>query len=133
MAKRTFPLKMKTEDGEETWVTWTKLPPGPPAAPFSKGTSCTSQTDDIEEAVREWYENQCKPVPSTDSEWITIFRSMELAERAQWEKECGEPSQPVKATFGSPDYWKDYWAKKKAAGYVTKKDTAAVAKNGSKK
>jgi hypothetical protein len=40
------------------------------------------------------------------------------------EEFMANPPPPViqAPTFGSNDYWKDYWAKKKAAGYVTKKD-----------
>jgi hypothetical protein len=29
--------------------------------------------------------------------------------------------QAPKASYGSPEFWKDYWAKKKAAGWVPKK------------
>ena len=28
------------------------------------------------------------------------------------------PAAPPKASYGSPEFWKDYWAKKKAAGWV---------------
>ena len=31
------------------------------------------------------------------------------------------PAAPPKASYGSPEFWKDYWAKKKAAGWVPKK------------
>ena len=29
--------------------------------------------------------------------------------------------QAVKSSYGSPEFWKDYWAKKKAGGWVPKK------------
>jgi hypothetical protein len=32
---------------------------------------------------------------------------------------------PAKASYGSPEFWKDYWAKKKAAGWVPKKSPKA--------
>jgi hypothetical protein len=31
------------------------------------------------------------------------------------------PPQVVKASYGSPEFWKEHWAKKKAAGWVPKK------------
>jgi len=33
--------------------------------------------------------------------------------------------QAPKASYGSPEFWKDYWAKKKAAGWVPKKSPKA--------
>jgi hypothetical protein len=36
--------------------------------------------------------------------------------------------KPVtKAAYGSDSFWKEHWAKKKAAGWVSKKDAAAAA------
>ena len=32
----------------------------------------------------------------------------------------------TKAAYGSDSFWKDYWAKKKAAGWVSKKEAAAA-------
>jgi hypothetical protein len=37
----------------------------------------------------------------------------------------------TKATYGSDSFWKDYWAKKRAAGWVSKKDAASAAKAAS--
>lgn len=35
--------------------------------------------------------------------------------------------KPAKAAYGSDSFWKEHWAKKKAAGWVSKKDAAAAA------
>lgn len=35
--------------------------------------------------------------------------------------------QAPKASYGSPEFWKDYWAKKKAAGWVPKSPKAPKA------
>lgn len=35
------------------------------------------------------------------------------------------PPQVVKASYGSPEFWKEHWAKKKAAGWVPKKSPKA--------
>lgn len=40
------------------------------------------------------------------------------------EERPAEPVSNFKAAHGSPEFWKDYWAKKKAAGYVSSKEKA---------
>lgn len=45
-----------------------------------------------------------------------IIESVPIADRP---KEIA--AAPAKASYGSPEFWKDYWAKKKAGGFVAKK------------
>jgi len=43
-----------------------------------------------------------------------------VIESVSVEERPAEPVSNFKAVHGSPEFWKDYWAKKKAAGYVPK-------------
>jgi len=43
-----------------------------------------------------------------------------VIESVSVEERPAEPVTKFKAPHGSPEFWKDYWAKKKAAGYVPK-------------
>jgi hypothetical protein len=48
-----------------------------------------------------------------------------VIESVSVEERPAEPVTTFKASHGSPEFWKDYWAKKKAAGYVPKGKASA--------
>ena len=80
--------------------------------------------------VKEWYRIQGKPVPKEDMDACLLMLKEEQEEADRITKQLQEwaenppPPSPIKAEYGSPEFWKDYWAKKKAAGFVSKKDQA---------
>jgi len=80
--------------------------------------------------VQEWYKARGQGVPADESRECMRAITAEKAAAAAWaielEKMASLPPAPQKAAYGTPEFWKDYWAKKKAAGYVSKKDLAAA-------
>lgn len=70
-------------------------------------------------SVIEWYKTKGQEIPENDIEWCKEYIRIEREEKVV-EEASAKPEKP-----SSDSYWKDYWAKKKAAGYVTKKELAA--------
>ena len=79
--------------------------------------------------VQKWYSNKGEGVPMDEAN--ACLKAIK-EEKAQLEADAAalaaaqaeavkNPTKP-KAEYGTPDFWKDYWAKKKAAGFVSKKD-----------
>lgn len=92
-----------------------------------------TEAEYIYESVKYWYKKNGLDIPETDKEWCEEFIKQEKKEAKEIQAFLDNPPPPKpeelpKPTFGSPEYWKDYWAKKKAAGYVTKKDAAKASK-----
>jgi len=83
-----------------------------------------TQAQEVYASVIEWYKNRNEIVPKEDIDACEQMIREEKEEMKRNEEFMANPPPPViqAPTFGSNDYWKDYWAKKKAAGYVTKKD-----------
>ena len=79
--------------------------------------------------VKEWYRLLGKPVPKEDMDACLLMLTEEKEEAERTTKQLEEwiknpVISPIKPEYGSPEFWKDYWAKKKAAGFVSKKDQA---------
>ena len=66
---------------------------------------------EIEEAVRTWYSVLNMPVPPED---LQACRDIDATEEAEYKRLTAEPAKP-KPVYGTPEFWKDYWVKKKAA------------------
>jgi hypothetical protein len=76
-------------------------------------------------SVREWYKTKGLDVPKEDVSACKLYIKEEMEEKARFEESLKNSTPLCEATATSPSsYWKDYWDKKKAAGYVTKKDAA---------
>jgi hypothetical protein len=77
-----------------------------------------------------WYKSQGKSVPADEARACLAAIAQEKkdneAAREDAAKQMTEEEIQVKAEFGTKQYWAEYWAKKKAAGYVSKKDEAAT-------
>lgn len=91
--------------------------------------------EEVLDSVIEWYESRGQAVPKEDMEACEAMLKEEKEEKKQFQEMLEGPHEPVKEkpSFGSPEYWKDYWEKKKASGYVTKKDAAKAAKASKEK
>jgi len=89
-------------------------------------------------SVKEWYRLKGVPVPKEDMDACLLMLKEEQEEAERVQKQLQEwvenppPSSPIKAEYGSPEFWKDYWAKKKAAGFISKKDQAKENKEKTK-
>lgn len=110
-----------TGEDADLFLTWT----APSDFGISKpcleisNTGTSTITDEIEENVRLWYQTLGKPVPASDMKWIELWRKEEEKEAAYWKKiltrEIVETvSAPSKPVYGTPEFWKDYWVRKKA-------------------
>ena len=88
-----------------------------------------TQAEYIFASVIEWYRSHETEIPEEDLNWCEEYLKQEAEEKIKSDELLNTPLPPEKPSFGSGDYWKDYWAKKKAAGYVTKKDAKANKKN----
>jgi len=84
-----------------------------------------TQAEYIFASVIEWYRVRGEEIPDEDLNWCEEYLKQEAEEKIKSNELLNTPLPPEKPSFGSGDYWKDYWAKKKAAGYVTKKDAKA--------
>ena len=90
--------------------------------------------EEVMDSVIEWYESNGQAVPKEDMEACEAMLKEEQEEKKRFQEMLEGPHEPVKEkpSFGSPEYWKDYWEKKKASGYVTKKDAAKANKEKTK-
>ena len=97
-------------DGVDSKIEWTPLYKGPfeksakaPRIPITLG-------EEMEAILREWYSARGK---SISPEEIQICRETDLAEGVELEAEMAKPVV-LKHTYGTPEFWKDWWARKKA-------------------
>jgi hypothetical protein len=82
------------------------------------------QSEEVFEEVKLWYKNLGQPVPLEDAKWCLAEIAAEKKEAAAFQEMLKNPP-PVEApkpSYGTPEFWKQYWAKKRAAGFVSKKD-----------
>ena len=77
------------------------MPKVPPVLTFGQ---------EIEEAVRTWYRVRNMPIPPEE---LRVCREIDAIEEAEYKKLTAEPAKP-KPVYGTPEFWKDWWAKKKA-------------------
>jgi len=71
--------------------------------------------EQMEEALREWYGALGKPVPQDEIQVCRQTDALEAAEQTRL-----EAAYKPKPVYGTPEFWKDYWARKKA-GLVPEK------------
>jgi hypothetical protein len=135
---RIFPLFHSMK--EPFFLTWTE--PEPEKGPIIKILDTRySETDEVEELVKEWYRSRNEPVPAYEYEFINVWRKSENEENEYSRKIVSrEIVLEVKDTnpaFGTPEFWKAYWIKKKAKqaedANKDKNDTKSVSSTESKK
>ena len=97
-------------DGVDSKIEWTPLSKGPfpkqqkaPRIPLTLG-------EEMEAILREWHSKRGE---SISPEEIQICRETDLAEGIERETEMAKPVV-LKYTYGTPEFWKDWWARKKA-------------------
>jgi hypothetical protein len=125
-------LKM-VKDGVVSWIPWS--PPGDlwntvvverPKVP--KVATCLAE--EVWELVQEAYRLQGKGVPPAEAKVLLAEikkekeRLKEEANKLVEEAANAPLNAPVgKPEYGSPEFWKAYWEKKRAAGWVPKKES----------
>jgi hypothetical protein len=80
---------------------------------------------EVDALIREWYANLGQTI---SPEELKICREIDLAEVAQAARiEAAATASSAKPVYGTPEFWKAYWAKKKAGG-ATSSNKATKAK-----
>ena len=103
-----------------------------PLLPLPTAKSLPTPAKQVWKDVKDWYSERGEGVPIDEAN--ACLKAIK-DEKAQLEADATtlaaaqaeavkNPTKP-KAEYGTPEFWKDYWAKKKAAGFVSKKDAAA--------
>jgi hypothetical protein len=68
--------------------------------------------EEVQSLVREWYNDRNMPIPPED---IQACREMDIIQSAENKKIAESAASVVpKPVYGTPEFWKDWWAKKKA-------------------
>jgi hypothetical protein len=103
------------KDGSQPPIPWNYNEPAP-AAKAAKAVAVKTLTpaEEIFESVKEFYRLKGQPVPPSDIEDCLYFIKEEANPKPP------ETFAPSKPTYGSPEFWKAHWEKKKAAGWVPK-------------
>lgn len=93
-------------------IEWTPIKP--PKFKFKKQPipRCPTPQEEIIGLLEEWYKAIGQPVPPEDLEACSRIDA-EIAESNRKELEASKISE--KPAYGTPEFWKDYWAKKRAA------------------
>ena len=125
-------LKM-VKDGVISWIPWS--PPGDntPIGEY-KGPKvpkvATCLAEEVWELVQEAYKLQGKGVPPAEAKVLLAEikkekdKQKEEANKLVEEAANAPMNAPVgKPEYGSPEFWKAYWEKKRAAGWVPKKES----------
>ena len=80
--------------------------------------------EEVTALVIEWYTSRGLPVPPEDLE---ACKGLDKQRQAEFDAMIGSSEVPVeKPVYGTPEFWKDWWAKKRAK----EASAAAAAANG---
>lgn len=68
--------------------------------------------EEVTAAVIEWYRVRGQPVPAEE---LAACRGIDAAQQREWET-IQKTAGPVeeKPAYGTPEFWKQFWAKKRA-------------------
>lgn len=127
-----FYFDEKLADGTIRKISW-KPPQNPignfPPPPKAKKEP-TCLEEEVWELVQEAYRQQGKGVPASEAKILLDEIKKAKAAKEKEAKELMEaaknaPLNPVigKPEYGSPEFWKAHWEKKKASGWVSKSKT----------
>jgi hypothetical protein len=77
--------------------------------------------EEVEEILREWYANLGQTIPPDE---LKICRDIDINAAEEEKKYL---ATPLKAVYGTPDFWKSYWEKKRnsSKGAIGKQTRAA--------
>ena len=98
-------------------IKWT---PNPAPEPWPKAKKTPWKTkiavtlgEQVEENIREWCAAQGIPVSPED---LALCKEIDAAAARELAEDLGKPPAAVeKPAYGTPEFWKQYWAKKNAA------------------
>lgn len=67
--------------------------------------------EEVTAGVIEWYMARGLPVPQED---LDACRGLDAAAAEATKAELAAPAPPPKPAYGTPEFWKEWWAKKRA-------------------
>ena len=67
--------------------------------------------EEVTAAVYEWYESRGLPVPLED---IAACRGIDAQQWEETKKLLAAEPVKLKPAYGTPEFWKDWWARKRA-------------------
>lgn len=67
--------------------------------------------EEVLAGVIEWYMALGLPVPQED---LDACKGIDAAVAAEAAVEAAKPAPPPKPAYGTPEFWKEWWAKKRA-------------------
>ena len=100
-------VKYTTEDGEVRQMPITPIRNEPIPSVIHYVTPRTP-CEEIFEAVKLYYKEQGRGVPVADAKACLDMIKEEKKPKPE------EPYTPPKPIYGTPEFWKEHWAKKKA-------------------
>jgi hypothetical protein len=106
-------------EGQPDYITW-RPNPIPMAIAQNILLEANPKTSKLEaeevlELVEVWYRSKGQEVPEDERKSCLEAIVVEREERDNPKPVVYEPSPPPKAEYGTPAFWKDYWARRKAA------------------
>jgi hypothetical protein len=84
--------------------------PGPVVYPPYNPNPITLE-EEVLAGVIEWYMARGLPVPQED---LDACKGIDAAAAAATKAEMAAPAPPPKPAYGTPEFWKEWWAKKRA-------------------
>jgi len=113
--------------GYDITLTWTPNPEPLEKMVLGPYKDPPTPAEDVWKQVQQWYRDRGQAVPSEEAiacrkEIVNEKAAMKAAVEELEVAKVEAAAAPTKPLFGSGEYWKDYWAKKRAAGWVPKKE-----------
>jgi hypothetical protein len=103
-----------------------RVPVGEPRLELIKGSVApepvsypASLAEEVWQLVQEWYAGRLEPVPDEDRTACMKMLEEERAEREAPAVAAAAPAAAPKPAYGTPEFWKAHWAKKRAASEAT--------------
>lgn len=80
-----------------------------------------TQAEEVWQLVQEWYAGRLEPVPEEDR-----TACMKMLEEECVPAVAAAPAAAPKPAYGTPEFWKAHWAKKRATAAQTTNPSAPV-------
>ena len=103
-------LDYTNENGVVSKIEWTPLsekPIKPSTTPLGRAPTLG---EEVETLMRDWYKPRNMTISPSE---IQACRQIDIDEAAQQKKDAAIVA-PTPFTYGTPEFWKDWWAKKRA-------------------
>ena len=114
-----------TEWYEESYIEWSPNPEVGPMPPIGVYKAPPTPAEDVWKQVQQWYRTLDKPIPKEEAEACLKEIAKEKTAIAAIPSDIAAAAATAtyKPAHGSPEHWKAYWAKKRAEGWVPKKES----------